>query len=51
MDQIEVDSLPESIAGCENCLAAGSRAAGWARDDLRSSFCPTPAQMQQLLGG
>ncbi len=25
LDQIEIVSLPESIAGCEDCLAIGSR--------------------------
>ena len=39
------------LAFLESAYGAGSRAAGWARDDLQSSFCPTPAQMQQLLGG
>ena len=38
------------LAFLESAYGAGSKAAGWARDDFRSSFCPTPAQMQQLLG-
>ena len=38
------------LAFLQSAYTAGSEAGDWARDDLISSFCPTPAQIQELLG-
>ena len=38
------------LAFLQSAYTAGSEAADWSRDDFLSSFCPSPGQLQQLLG-
>jgi hypothetical protein len=51
----EVRTAPDPrrtlLAFLQSAYDAGSRAAGWARHDLESSYCPTPPEMRALLSG
>jgi hypothetical protein len=39
------------LAFLESAYAAGAQTAGWDREELASSFCPSPAALEALLSG